>query len=141
MIYVAHVRNPKESGRVHNTIKERFSKGDREVVDAMAEFGSYALLARNALVKGDKITAVRLMNQNFSLRQRLYGNELIGVQTLQIVDIAHRHGHAAKLSGSGGCVIGAWGQKDETERAASIRNLRKELEKNGFVFCQLKFND
>jgi glucuronokinase len=133
------VRTPKESGKVHSNIKDRFQNGDREVVDAMSNFAGYALEARDALVYGDKLKAVKLMDDNFSLRQRLYGDKLIGEQTFEIVAIARKHGHSVKLSGSGGCVIGCWAQESNDIRALSIRALRKELEVSGYVFCPLAF--
>ncbi|KAH6597436.1 hypothetical protein BASA61_003151 [Batrachochytrium salamandrivorans] len=38
-IWMAYVRQPKESGQVHHTVKQRFESGDQEVVSRHAVFG------------------------------------------------------------------------------------------------------
>ncbi|KAH6576165.1 hypothetical protein BASA62_001555 [Batrachochytrium salamandrivorans] len=91
--------------------------------------------AQLAMISGDTPALARLFDDNFALRRKLYGDEVIGAQTLKIVDLAHMHGHAAKLSGSGGCVIGLWRDADLTAFVDRTRKLQLEIEREGFIFC------
>jgi len=47
-----------------------------------------------------------LMTANVELRRELYGDAVIGQQTLRLIEIARHQGCAAQLPGSGGAVIG-----------------------------------
>ncbi|KAJ1339973.1 hypothetical protein BSLG_005408 [Batrachochytrium salamandrivorans] len=134
-IWMAYVRQPKESGQVHHTVKQRFESGDQEVVQGMQYLGGLAHQAQLAMISGDTPALARLFDDNFALRRKLYGDEVIGAQTLKIVDLAHMHGHAAKLSGSGGCVIGLWRDADLTAFVDRTRKLQLEIEREGFIFC------
>jgi glucuronokinase len=107
----------------------------------MAKFANFVDITKKALVGGNQMEAIDLIDENFNLRRKLYGDLLIGEDTLMIINIARAHGHAAKLSGSGGCVIGCSRKKDPKEISSSIRKLKIELEKNGLVFCELSFSN
>ncbi|KAL5035549.1 hypothetical protein RTP6_003227 [Batrachochytrium dendrobatidis] len=134
-LWMAFVRQPKESGKVHHTVKTRFEKGDLDVVEGMKQLGKLADEAKTAMQVNDSFALAQLFDANFALRRQLYGDAVIGVQTLRIIELAHQHGHAAKLSGSGGCVIGIWREKDASKFVAQTRELRSELEREGFIFC------
>ncbi|KAI8929946.1 ribosomal protein S5 domain 2-type protein [Entophlyctis helioformis] len=131
-LWIAYVRQPKESGKVHTTVKAQFEAGDPVIASAMATFAAMTTQARTALLDGDTRTLARLMQDNFELRRRVYGDAVIGEQTLRIVRIANEMGYAAKLSGSGGCVVGLWrGEGVEPP----LRQLRVVLEQEGYIFC------
>ncbi|KAI8910199.1 ribosomal protein S5 domain 2-type protein [Gorgonomyces haynaldii] len=133
-MWMAYIRTPEESGKVHHAIKERFQMGDPKVIETMQAIGNCAFLGKKALENRDLETFAELLNQNFDLRRELYGDLVIG-RSLEIVLIARSHGHACKLSGSGGCVIGMSLKQDST------RALRKALESHGFVFCHIEFDN
>lgn len=108
-IYIAFDTNLSEGSEVfHNNIRERFDRGDAEVVNAMKQFAKFAEDARNALVAGRKDELGALMNQNFDLRSSLYR---LRDKDLEMVRRARDAGASAKFAGSGGCVIGTY--KDE----------------------------
>ncbi len=101
----------------------------------MNQFASYASECHDALLNGDHISVAQLFNLNFQCRRQLYGDEVIGKATLKIIEIANQYGHAAKLPGSGGCVIGM-----PFEESRPVEELRRELQKQGFIFCPLIFD-
>ena len=49
-----------------------------------------------------------LMEFNFSTRVGLYGNNVIGEDNIKLFEIASEIGCPAKLSGSGGAVVGLY---------------------------------
>src|SRR6202521_442767 len=83
-VYVAYRTSLSEGTEVfHNNLRERWRSGDREVVEAMETWASYAENGRRCLIEGDRKTLDRLIDANFDLRAKLYrisdGNlEMIG---------------------------------------------------------------
>ncbi len=133
--WIAYIAQPKESGKVHHTMKSRFESGDKEVVEAMHTFASYAERAKQALEAQDSQLLAKLMNANFDLRKTLYGDEVIGTDNLYMIHIARKYGHAAKFCGSGGCILGLWaGLPQDPKRDTLTLELQEELLRNGFVF-------
>lgn len=94
------------SGKAHNLVHYRFDNGDREVIDAMKQFAAYADEAVGALERQDLDRFAALMDANFDLRRRIYGDDVIGEQNLEMVEIARSFGMPAKFTGSGGAVTG-----------------------------------
>ena len=138
---LAYLARPKESGKVHNNVKERFLKGDQVVIKAMQQFANYAEKAKAALESKDQALLASLMNQNFDTRRTLYGDDVIGAENLKMIHIARGHGFAAKFSGSGGCIILLW---PDSSTPFDILNekvnlLRRDMFKSHFVFlkCQI----
>lgn len=94
-----------ESGQVHSTVRERWANGDQEVVDAMSELASLADQAAQCLEKGDYFTLASLMDSNFNIRRRLYGDAVVGEGNLAVIELARQNNMGAKFCGSGGAVI------------------------------------
>ena len=138
-LWMAYVRKSKESGKVHSDIKTRFERGDTIVAQAMADFGDLAVRARQALLQRDRVTLAYLIDANFDLRLQLYGKAVVGPDNLAMVSIARKAGHAAKQSGSGGCVIGLYAQSDTTQMESRTIAMRNTLERQGYVFSYLNF--
>ena len=105
-MYLAWDSHPSDSGRIHSDVRTRFRDGDPEVVAAMREFARLADEGRVALVEGDTDRLGELMNANFDLRRRIYGDEVIGERNLAMVNAARQSGFPAKFPGSGGAVVG-----------------------------------
>lgn len=116
------------SGKAHNVVHYRFDNGDREVVDAMRQFAAYADEAVEALEARDVDRLCELMDANFDLRRRIYGDEVIGADNLEMVRIARSFGLPAKFTGSGGAITGVL--RDE-ERLPEIQ---QAFEDRGFRF-------
>jgi glucuronokinase len=98
-------RGGKCSGIAHGDLKARWEQGDPEVHGIMSQFRDLvdegvALLEASQPHTG----AFRdLVSRNFEMRSRIFH---ISERDKEMVAIARRHGAAAKLSGSGGAVIG-----------------------------------
>ena len=133
--FLAYTTVGNESGKVHNDVRYRYESGDADVMAAMREFASYAVAAREALEAGDHRLFGAIMDRNFDLRRRIYGDKAIGDRDMEMVDIARRHGCAAKFSGSQGAVVGLC---LEPERMARIRAAYAD---RGFLFADLAVHD
>lgn len=106
-LYLAWVpHSTTTSGKAHNRVHYRFEEGDMEVVDAMKQFADYAREAVEALEARDVARFATLMDANFDLRRRIYGDDVLGAHNLEMVQIARDHGMPAKFTGSGGAITG-----------------------------------
>ena len=106
-LFLACMESPdRDSGKMHNRTRARFNRGDEKIINAMAKFASFAEEAKYSLKSGDHSRFGELMNMNFDLRRRIYGDDVIGERNLQMIEIARCHGAPVKFPGSGGAVIG-----------------------------------
>ncbi len=46
-LWLAYIRNPSDSGKIHSNIRQRFNSGDPEVVAAMQKFAELTDQARS----------------------------------------------------------------------------------------------
>ena len=98
---------------MHNKTRFRFNRGDREIVDAMTIFARYAVEAKQALEEGDHKRFGELMNMNFDLRKKIYGDDAIGERNLQMIETARCLDAPVKFPGSGGAVIGMYEDEEQ----------------------------
>lgn len=106
-IYVAYHESLGEPTEVfHNNIRDRFDRGDRAVVDAMQHFARLAAEGRQALLDGDADRFAALMNENFDTRRTIYQ---LPQWQIDMVETARACGASAKFAGSGGAVVGTYG--------------------------------
>ncbi|KAI8075143.1 ribosomal protein S5 domain 2-type protein [Gongronella butleri] len=132
-LYLAYIAHPEDSGKVHSTVKKRFLDGDKQVIDAMKNFASYARDARDALQQGAHDKFADLMTCNFEMRRKTYGDAVVGAANLRMVELVRQFGGHAKFCGSGGAIIISLnGCKDD-----AVHGLQHALEKEGFVFVKL----
>ncbi len=89
----------------HNNIRERFERGEEQVVSAMQRFASLAARGRDALLAGDAAMLGRLMDENFDTRRSIY---TLPHWQIAMVETARRAGATAKFAGSGGAVVGTY---------------------------------
>jgi glucuronokinase len=101
-----------ESGRVHASVRYRWEQGARDVRRGIREIARCAREGRDALRRGDHEKLGRLLNRNFDLRRRLFGDEALGADNLALVEIARRRGFAAKLPGSSGAALVLLGDRE-----------------------------
>ncbi|XP_071806247.1 uncharacterized protein [Asterias amurensis] len=130
-LWLAYIRNPSDSGKIHSNIRQRFDSGDAEVVAGMQKFAELTDQAREALEGHDIPRLCDLMNSNFDLRRRLYGDKVLGDENLQMIELARKFGSSAKFSGSGGAVIGI------CPDPAKLPLLKAAFQEEGFVFCEI----
>jgi glucuronokinase len=106
-LYVAHHATLGEPTEVfHNNIRERFNRGDEQVLAAMRCFADLAARGRDALAEGDAEQLGRLMNANFDTRRRIYA---LPQWQIDMVETARSCGASAKFAGSGGAIVGTYG--------------------------------
>ena len=122
----------KDSGKMHNEMRFRFNQGDREIINAMSMFARFACEAKQALEEGDHKHFGVLMDMNFDLRRKIYGDAAIGESNLQMIEISRSLGAPAKFTGSGGAVIGMY--EDEEQ----YRRLKKAFLDHGFRFAKVE---
>ena len=115
---------------MHNEVRFRFNQGDRKIVNAMKAFADYALEAKRALESRDHKHFGSLMNMNFDLRRKVYGDDAIGMRDLQMIEIARSLGAPAKFPGSGGAVVGVYDDEDHCNK------LKKAYLDKGFRFAK-----
>jgi glucuronokinase len=105
-LYVAHHETLGEPTEVfHNNIRERFRRGDPQVVDAMRCLAGLAAEGRDALVSHDRERLARLMNRNFDTRRSIYN---LPQWQIDMVETARACGASAKFAGSGGAIVGTY---------------------------------
>lgn len=115
-LFLAYISKPKDSGKAHSDVRERWKQGDQEVVNAMKQFGDIASEGKQALLSRDFTTFADLMNKNFDLRRRIFGDAVIGAENLELVRIARDNGAPAKFSGSCGAVVGLYRDEEQLTR-------------------------
>ncbi len=95
----------KVSGVVLNNIRERYEKGDAEVLETLAEIAEQAEIGKRALLEGDLPALNQAIDRNFDLRQKIMP---ISESNLEMIRAARKCGASAKFSGSGGSIIGVY---------------------------------
>jgi glucuronokinase len=105
-IYVAARTSLSEGTEVfHSNLRERWRRGDPEVVEAMKTWASYAEEGRACLLRGDQARLGELINANFDLRAKIYQ---IDRGNLDLVHTARRAGATSNFAGSGGAIVGTY---------------------------------
>jgi len=118
-LYVAHHETLGEPTEVfHNNIRERFNRGDPQVVAAMRYFAELAAKGREALLRRDPGLLAQLMNTNFETRRGIYQ---LPPWQIAMVETARQSGASAKFAGSGGAIVGTY------DGEAMFENVRASL--------------
>ena len=99
-LVLAHTGVRHHSGSVHTSPRERWLRGDREVVDGYMEIGTLARRGKRALLSGDWDTLATMMNRNHAIVRGLGGS---GEANEKLISAALTGGASgAKLAGAGG---------------------------------------
>jgi glucuronokinase len=105
-VYVAYRTSLSEGTEVfHNNLRERWRRGDPDVVGAMETWAGYAEQGRECLLRGDHGRLKELVNANFDLRAKIYQ---IDRGNLEMVHTARAVGATSNFAGSGGAVVGTY---------------------------------
>ncbi|KAM9299288.1 uncharacterized protein PAF06_016336 [Gastrophryne carolinensis] len=129
--WLAYLRDPSDSGVIHSNVRQRWLNGDPEVIEAMKMFAQLTDKARTTMEEKDWAGLADLMKQNLELRRSIFTDPCLGSGNLKMIEIAHQHGCAVKLPGSGGAVIGL------CTDAKTLVDLKKSYQEAGFVFCPI----
>ncbi|XP_058098968.1 glucuronokinase 1-like [Magnolia sinica] len=104
-LHLIYAENPSDSGKVHSTVRKRWLDGDEFIISSMKEVADIALEGQTVLLGKDYAKLAELMNQNFDLRRRMFGDAALGSLNIKMIELARKVGAAAKFTGSGGAVI------------------------------------
>jgi len=129
-VYVAYRTSLSEGTEVfHNNLRERWRRGDPEVVNAMETWAGYAAEGRQCLLQRNYARLDELINANFDLRARIYR---IDQGNLDMVYTARQAGATSTFAGSGGAIVGTYKDDDMFARLTS------ELERLGVAVIKPK---
>lgn len=105
-LYLAYHDSLSEPTEVfHNNLRERFARGDRDVVDAMKRLAEITRLGKQALHDRDYNLFGALMNENFDIRNSICR---LPAWQVRMVEVARQCGASANFAGSGGAIVGTY---------------------------------
>jgi len=105
-VYVAYRTSLSEGTEVfHNNLRERWLRGDSQVVGAMQTWAGYAAEGRACLLQRNYARLNQLVDANFDLRAKIYQ---IDPGNLEMVHMARAAGATANFAGSGGAIVGTY---------------------------------
>ncbi len=119
----------KPSGDAHADLKQRWRARDPQVMATIEAFRELVDEGLACLERGDHAMFCEAMNRNLALRLSIFS---VSPSDLEMAKIANQCGASAKLSGSGGAVVGAmtgdgdFAQLEEAYRAAGYAFLRPQ---------------
>jgi glucuronokinase len=121
-VYVAARTELSEGTEVfHSNLRERWRRGDPDVVDAMRTWAGYAEEGKACLLRRDYVRLGELINANFDLRAKIYQ---IDRGNLDMVHAARKAGATSTFAGSGGAIVGTYDDERTFERLTeSLRPL------------------
>lgn len=116
-LFVAYHDNLSEGTEItHNDLRSRYNRGEKDVVDGMKEFASYAEEAKNLLMQGKGNGIGTLMDANFDLRAKICQ---ISEGNYKLIEKGRKLGAHVKFAGSGGAVVGVYdGDPERLEKLA-----------------------
>lgn len=134
-LYVAYLDDLSEGTEVfHNNIRDRFERGDPEVLEAMRFWADLAQKVRQLLVDGRADDIGALLDSNFDRRRAIYR---ISEGNIRMVETARSVGASAKFSGSGGAIVGTYHNEamyEKLEQALEplgVRVVKPKIVKHG----------
>ena len=108
-LYIAYRQAASESSGVfHNDPREQFANGRPEMLDAIECWKRLTASARRMIDAGEVEGLGKLLNENFDQRAGLYN---LDPANSEMVYTARKLGASAKFTGSGGGIIGCYGQE------------------------------
>jgi glucuronokinase len=105
-----------ESGAVHSPLRDRHARGEPVVLEALAELGSLARVARAALLARDRARLARCVDGSFDARRRMLP---LDPRHVEMVQCARACGASANYAGSGGAIVAVCRHREERERTLS----------------------
>src|SRR5690606_26726950 len=102
---------------VHHNIRERWQRGEPEVVQAMHDFAEYAERVRELLLAGRREEIGPWLDRNFDRRRSIYN---IDPRSIDMVERARSVGASAKFAGSGGAIVGTYEDEAMYQRLVKV---------------------
>ncbi|GIV33229.1 MAG: hypothetical protein KatS3mg031_0764 [Chitinophagales bacterium] len=121
-MYIAFRRELAEgSEETHNDLAARYERKDPAVLQAIAQWLHLTEQVWNKLRQGDKNIGA-LLNRNFDIRRQVC---TVSRGNIELVETARAAGASAKLTGSGGAIIGTYENKTTLNRLqAAMKKIR-----------------
>ena len=120
-VYLAYRTSLSEGTEVfHTDVRERWNRGEPQVVEAMLKWAGYAARGRQCLESGDVDGLNALIDANFNLRASIYR---IDQGNLEMVRAARRAGASANFAGSGGAIVGLYRDEEMFARLSEQMQL------------------
>lgn len=104
-LHLIYAVNPSDSGKVHSDVRKRWLGGDERIRELIAEVAQVPVEGRVALQERDYARLAKLMDRNFDLRRKIFGDEVLGDVNIRMIETARSVGAACKFTGSGGAVV------------------------------------
>ena len=104
---------------MHSRLREDYNNGVPEVLAAIQEWAQLTDSVYEALQKHDYSEIERCLRRNFELRCKVCAST-VSVKNRRMVELANSLGAAAKLTGSGGAIIGIY---HDEEHYQQLKNL------------------
>ena len=105
-LYIAYRTDLAEGSEfTHNNLRERYNRGEGEVLNALSQCAELTVQARKLLETHHGTEIGALLNRNFDLRKSILK---ISDGNLRMVDAAKSVGASANFTGSGGAIIGTY---------------------------------
>ncbi len=101
------------SETIHQTVRTRWLDGDCEIIAAMQDFAAYAQAARDLIVAGRGREIGPILDCNFDRRCSIFKMDR---HNMAMVEQARSVGAHAKLTGSGGAIVGVYEDEAMYER-------------------------
>lgn len=121
-LYIAYKTDlSKVSGKVLNTIRQRWEAGDPHVVSTLGKIADLARQGQAAIEHKDYTLLGELINQNFDYRAQIM---TITERNKALINTARACGASASFTGSGGSIIGIY--KDEEMLNKLFVELKKQ---------------
>ena len=124
-------RGGKPSGEAHGPLRERWRARDPEIMATVEAFRNLVDEGLESLNRGDHAGFCDAMNRNLALRRKIFP---VAPADLQMAKLATHHGASAKLSGSGGAVVGAVVGGPASE--ADLHRLERAYRRAGYEFLR-----
>lgn len=113
-LYLAYRTSLSEGTEVfHNNVRERWNRGDAEVLSAMSRWAQIAAEGKAAICERNYRRLNDLINENFDLRANIYR---IDQGNLEMIEAARRAGASSNFAGSGGAIVGSYEDEQMFER-------------------------
>jgi glucuronokinase len=129
-LYIAYQEELSEvSDTFHNNIRERFDRGDRKIIAAIAYWAKLADQVKTCLLEHQPDRLGALLDANFDKRRSIYA---LSKRNIDMVACARAQGATAKFTGSGGAIVGTYAD------AKTFARLKRALGKLGVTVIKPK---
>lgn len=126
-----------DSGGVHSTVRERWQNKDPDLIAAMKKLGDLADEAVVALKSSDYKRLAAIMDSNFAIRRKTYGDDVVGPLNLDVAEKARKMGLSVKFSGSGGAFVGMRSSGEGFYEAEEEEAIIRAMEGLGFAMTRI----